>query len=91
MKYGFLCCGPSGVGKSSNIHKYSFALLPEMLQPSGALNFNVIKNKKLQLELSNNALNQAIANNDSYIVNIHGKSYNSLNTSKGYTNVVYGI
>ena len=21
MKYGFLCCGPSGVGKSSNIHK----------------------------------------------------------------------
>ena len=77
--------------KSSLQHKYSFALLPEMLQPSGALNFNVMKNKKLQIEFNDIAINQSSLNDDTYIINIHGKSYNSLITNKGYTNIVHGI
>jgi|SaaInlStandDraft_4_1057021.scaffolds.fasta_scaffold03029_3 hypothetical protein len=77
--------------KSSTVHKYAIAILPEMLQPAGVLNFNVVKNKKLQIEFSTVALEQATTNGDAYIISIHGKSYNALNTSKGYTNVIHGI
>jgi hypothetical protein len=77
--------------KTSYIHKYSIALKPEILQPSGVLNFNVMKNKQLQIEFNSNAMQQLLINNDAYIIHIHGKSYNTLNTSKGYAHIVFGI
>lgn len=76
--------------KTSNCYSYSIALKPENLQPSGVLNFNVIKNKQLQLELTDIAISQ-LQNNDSYIVHIIGKSYNTLNIEKGYIRLVYGL
>lgn len=73
--------------KSSSFHSYSIALNPEEFQPSGVLNFNVIKNKQLQLILTDNA----IANNDSYIVFVLGKSYNTMNVDKGYVRLIYNL
>ena len=74
--------------KTSNCCSYSFALKPEDLQPSGVLNFNVAKNKQLQLTLTDTAINQ-LQNDDSYIAHIIGKNYNTLNIAKGYARIMY--
>lgn len=76
---------------SPNIHKYSIALEPEKFQPSGVLNFNVIKNKQLQLSFDIKLINHIVENNDKIVVKIIGKNYNTSVTEKGYTNLVYGI
>lgn len=76
--------------KSSNCYSYSIALNPEDLQPSGVLNFNVVRNKQLQLQLTDTAIDQ-LQNDDSYIVHIIGKSYNTLNIRKGYARLVYSL
>ena len=72
------------------IHKRSFSLYPEQWQPSGTLNFNVIKNKQLQILFDRNFIEDVVDNNDSLIVNIIGKSYNALTREKGYCKLLYG-
>jgi hypothetical protein len=74
---------------SLHIHKQSLSLNPEEFQPSGSLNFNVIKNKQLQLIINDTVLEQLIKNNDKLIVRIIGKNYNTLHIDKGYANVVF--
>lgn len=76
---------------SFDIHKYSIAINPEEFQPSGVLNFNVIKNKQLQLSFTDKIINTIEANNDTIVVKIIGKNYNTSVTERGYTNLVYGM
>ena len=39
---------------------YSFSLYPTIAQPSGELNFNVLKESSLELELDSNVINENI-------------------------------
>lgn len=74
---------------SLGIHKHSLSLNPEEFQPSGALNFNVIKNKQLQIITNDTVLEQLIKNDDKLIVRIIAKNYNTLHIEKGYANTVF--
>lgn len=76
---------------STDIHKYSLSLNPENHQPSGSLNFNVIKNKSLQMVINDKVITQIIQNNDKIITRIVSKNYNTLYITKGYSNLVFGI
>jgi hypothetical protein len=74
----------------SLIHKRSIALHPNQLQPTGVLNFNVIKNKHLQLLFDEDFIEDLTINNDSLVVNIIGKSYNTCTLEKGYCKLMFG-
>ena len=76
---------------SLGIHKHSISIYPEKFQPSSTLNFNVMKNKQLQLELSDVAIQRLEENNDLYIVNITAKNYNTLQVEKGYAKLMFGL
>jgi len=75
---------------SSIIHKRSIALMVEQLQPSGVLNFNRIKNKHLRIQFNDNVIEYLENNNDTIIVNIIGKSYNTSISENGYITLAYG-
>lgn len=74
----------------SEIHKRSLALQVEQLQPNGVLNFNRIKNKHLRIKFENDVIDNLELNDDTIIVNIIGKSYNTSISEKGFITLAYG-
>jgi len=74
-----------------NIYTYSFALNPELFQPSGTLNFSVIDSKNLLFEIDLVAYNKLDINNDSFIVRIIARSHNLLTIENGSAKTQFGI
>jgi hypothetical protein len=75
----------------NNIHTYSFCINTEEFQPSGSLNFSVVDNKNLNLELNDIIINQINQNNDSLIVKILARSHNILKIQNGIGKIEFGI
>jgi len=76
---------------TSNTHKYSFSLYPNLYQPSGFVNFNKMKNKFLKLTYNKNVIEQIDKNNDNIIIKIWTSSYNIVITNEGYYKLLYSI
>ena len=79
----------------SNFYYFSFSLYPEDDQPSGNINFSMIKGKSLQLKINQNFLNNYFdtkINLDSQNLEliVINRYYNLMNFSKGKgTSVFY--
>jgi hypothetical protein len=73
------------------IHTYCFSRNPEIQQPNGHLNFNVVKSKKLILHFNPDIISQLKTNGDTVIISITAKSYNLMEIEKGYARLMFGI
>jgi hypothetical protein len=65
-------------------YSYSFALEPEKAQPTGQLNFTVIKDQNLGLTLNRNALQDRQ-------VRVYARSYNVLRVAGGKARVIFNV
>jgi hypothetical protein len=65
-------------------YSYSFALEPEKAQPTGQLNFTVIKDQNLGLTLNRNALQDRQ-------VRVYARSYNVLRVAGGNARVIFNV
>lgn len=74
-----------------NIHVKLFNLDPTIFQPTGTLNFDVIKSKYLKVIVKNEFIELFKKNNDKLIVRIISGNYNTLVTDEGYSKIIYGI
>ncbi len=73
------------------IYTYSFALNPELFQPSGTLNFSVIDSKNLYFDLNTVTYNKLNLNNDSFVVKIIARSHNMLKIENGQGKTQFGL
>lgn len=76
-------------GYNHGIRSYVFSRNVEEFQPSGSLNFGIIKNKKIQTFFNHNLINQAVKNGTTFLCNISATTYNFLRFSKGYSQLLY--
>ena len=67
---------------SKGIHNFSFALHPELYQPSGTCNTSVAK-LSISFDFNKNIINQINLNNDSLILKLFATSINILKINKG--------
>lgn len=65
-------------------YSYSFALEPEKAQPTGQLNFTVIKDQNLGLTLNRNALQDRQ-------LRVYARSYNVLRVAGGNARVIFNV
>lgn len=65
-------------------YSYSFSLEPEKAQPTGQVNFTVIKDQNLELTLNRNALQDRQ-------VRVYARSYNVLRVAGGNATVIFNI
>jgi len=65
-------------------YSYSFALEPEKAQPSGQINFSVIKDQNLELALNRNALQDRN-------LRVYARSFNILRVSGGNARVIFNV
>ena len=65
-------------------YSYSFALEPEKHTPTGQVNFSVIKDQVLELNLNTNTLNDRE-------VRVYARAYNVLRVAEGKARVIFGI
>jgi hypothetical protein len=65
-------------------YSYSFALEPEKAQPTGQLNFTVLKDQNLALSLNRNALQDRQ-------VRVYARSYNVLRVVGGKARVIFNV
>lgn len=64
-------------------YSYSFALEPEKHTPTGQINFSVIKDQVLELNLNTNTLNDRE-------VRVYARAYNVLRIGEGKAQVIFG-
>lgn len=64
-------------------YSYSFALEPEKHHPTGHINFSVIKDQVLELNLNTNTLNDRE-------VRVYARAYNVLRVAEGKAQVIFG-
>jgi hypothetical protein len=76
---------------SPNIYTYSFALNPELFQPSGTLNFSVIDSKNLLFDLDLTTYKKLDTNKDSFIIKIIARSHNMLKLENGQGKTQFGL
>jgi hypothetical protein len=69
----------------NGLHTYSFALLPMEDQPSGSLNFSVLDDIKLEIDIAP----EIGQNNNYFVVNAISRSYNIFRIFSGYGACVY--
>jgi hypothetical protein len=65
-------------------YSYSFALEPEKAQPTGQVNFTVIKDQNLELTLNRNTLQNRQ-------LRVYARSYNVLRVVGGNARVIFNI
>lgn len=77
------------VSSKNSIRNYIFSRNTKDFQPSGSLNFGVIKNKKIKTVFNENLIDQAITNETEYICNIMATTYNFVHFHKGFGTLLY--
>jgi len=71
----------------NGLHTYSFSLLPMEDQPSGSLNFSILDDIKLQIELRD--MDKENNENNYLMFNVVSRSYNIFRVFSGYGACVY--
>lgn len=78
----------SNIPDNAGIHLYSFSLSPESFHPSGSLNFSMIENATLFIELQDNYF-QGVNKGSSALTKIYATSYNILVIENGTCSMKY--
>lgn len=71
------------------IYVYSFALYPELLQPSGAANLSKFNKMEFIFTVNDEIVNQLRAQKDAMKIGIYSKSYNILRIMSGMAGLAY--
>jgi len=76
---------------SNGINSYSFALMPEQYQPSGAANFSSYKYKSFVYQMNQKLINNLNANNNYATIKTYALGYNILSFKNGMATLVFNI
>ena len=76
---------------SNGINSYSFSLMPEQYQPSGAANFSSYKYKSFVYEMNQKLINNLNANNNYATIKTYALGYNILSFKNGMATLVFNI
>jgi hypothetical protein len=72
-----------------NLFLYNFAIYPQMLQPSGQINFGLLQDASLELYLNNILVDQMENYNYNFKVNAYAKSHNILRIFSGMAGLAF--
>jgi len=76
---------------SDGINIYTFALLPEEYQPSGAVNLSTYKYKSFVFVIHQKLIDHLIKVNDTLTIKTYAIGYNILSLQNGYAGLVFNI
>ena len=76
---------------SDGINSYSFGLMPEQYQPSGAANFSSYKYKSFIFEMNQKLIDNLRANDDQVTIKTYALGYNLLSFKNGMASLVFNI
>ena len=76
---------------SDGINIYSFSLMPEKYQPSGAANLSSYKYKSFNFKLNKKIIDYISNNNDSITIKTYALGYNILSFKNGMAGLVFNI
>jgi len=76
---------------SDGINSYSFAIMPEQYQPSGAANFSSYKYKSFVFQMNQKLIDNLKANNDQAVIKTYALAYNLLSFKNGMATLVFNI
>jgi hypothetical protein len=76
---------------SNGINSYSFALIPEQYQPSGAANLSSYKYKSFVFQMNSKLNKNLLARNDALTIKTYALGYNILSFRNGMATLVFNI
>lgn len=76
---------------SDGINSYSFSLMPEQYQPSGAANFSSYKYKSFVFQMNQKLIDNLKAINDQVTIKTYALGYNLLSFKNGMASLVFNI
>jgi hypothetical protein len=76
---------------SDGINSYSFSLMPEEYQPSGAVNLSGYKYKSFIFQMNPKTIDYILANNDTLTLKTYALGYNILSFRNGMAGLVFNI